>query len=84
MNFELEFGEEKVTVMMELFEETTNFEEAFKKFLEGDIPHLFIDPSYVFPKLSQNFILHFSGYFNKKRVDRSEQSPSLDGPFEKH
>ena len=48
MEFDFQIDKHVVKIKMELYEKITNIDEIFRKFLENEIPHLFLDPTYVF------------------------------------
>ena len=48
MEFDFQIDKHVVKIKMELYEKISNIDEIFRKFLENEIPHLFLDPTYVF------------------------------------
>ena len=59
MEFDFQIGKHVVKIKMELYQKISNIDEIFRKFLENDIPHLFLDPTYVLHIISQILDLKF-------------------------
>jgi len=81
MEFEFQIGKHLLKIKMELYDKISNVDEIFRKFHENDIPHLFLDPSYVLiPFLFFSLINAFKDHLNKECA--SSFKPCF--PFPRH